>query len=711
MSQPREQHNQQQQRQHFSLDEAANLLLDTEHLDCSPAALLDESFALFAQTSDNNNAAPSANAQNLSVNDASSRVAIAGAAEAPDGNSSLVRATAPAAHEEPLENNFGSFMVPSDRDAVRHFPAALGGSRGRPRDGVDGAAAGAAFAAPRARWDQPQHGASAAPAEAASATDVEQWLLQRALEEVSAVNGGGADATAAMADSLPHIPLDLLQQSADAALFAQLQMLSSSSDSPFDTAVVNQVDFHDAPLFTRPAAAVTAPSHFSSRNRPMAGPPVRTAGRPSAPPADVQSPRFSASGSVEHTTHRLCHAAHDGVSNRSRNYPGSSLPRPGDVNMTTESERTAPPTYQFSGSFPPAAPAAISPRAPPHGIAPSAAAAASPFLPAVSGSAPAAPSSLPLQCSSSKLALEMLQKLKQGGGVLGAPMLSAPDGAPMLTSGAFAPWDAPRDVKAGVRVTGTHAASSAAPDAQEAAAASAAATPATAFAANAAAALAAAASGAAGISAGAHRDRDLMCMGGADASGALLIGSRPGRSGARAASTGAGELAGEGKGSAGGSTQCMDTARTGASGAEEGAAAAAAAGAAAVTVTPVTSGGQGGAGGPATSAAASGGGAGVSNGLSAEDDWRPRSRTRFDAEAMKRGEIKPRSMKERRRRDKISEGLRQLRQAIPESLLGPQQDMGAMIEAAVLHISNLQARVSKLERGAAIEKLVGELQP
>ncbi|CAI5978321.1 unnamed protein product [Closterium sp. NIES-65] len=170
--------------------------------------------------------------------------------------------------------------------------------------------------------------------------------------------------------------------------------------------------------------------------------------------------------------------------------------------------------------------------------------------------------------------------------------------------------------------------------------------------------------------------------------------------GVRSPRAGAGEAGtpGDARGSGDGSKQALDSPRMGASGAGGAVAAAGGGGGggsvrAAGVKAQVMSEGRGGAG-PATSAPLSGGGAGLSGGLSAEDDWRPRSRTRFDAEAMRKGEIKPRSMKERRRRDKISEGLRQLRQAIPESLLGAQQDMGAMIEAAVLHISNLQARCS-----------------
>ncbi|GJP38032.1 hypothetical protein CLOM_g22467 [Closterium sp. NIES-68] len=81
----------------------------------------------------------------------------------------------------------------------------------------------------------------------------------------------------------------------------------------------------------------------------------------------------------------------------------------------------------------------------------------------------------------------------------------------------------------------------------------------------------------------------------------------------------------------------------------------------------------------------------------AEVEWRPRTRTRCDASAMERGVIKPRSMKERRRRDKISDGLRQLRQALPAMLLGPRQDMASMIEAAIHHIGNLESRIQEAE--------------
>ncbi|CAI6009095.1 unnamed protein product [Closterium sp. NIES-65] len=75
----------------------------------------------------------------------------------------------------------------------------------------------------------------------------------------------------------------------------------------------------------------------------------------------------------------------------------------------------------------------------------------------------------------------------------------------------------------------------------------------------------------------------------------------------------------------------------------------------------------------------------------AEGDWRPRTRTRFDAEAKERGVIKPRSMRERRRRDKISEGLQQLRRTLPAGAVGPQIDTAAMIDVAISHITNLQA--------------------
>ncbi|CAI5528179.1 unnamed protein product [Closterium sp. Naga37s-1] len=223
-----------------------------------------------------------------------------------------------------------------------------------------------------------------------------------------------------------------------------------------------------------------------------------------------------------------------------------------------------------------------------------------------------------------------------------------------------------------------------------------------------------------------HDTVALIGMRGADVSGALLIGSRTSQpavwsprtsslsqaqAGARSPRAGVGETEtpGDARGSGDGSAQALESPRKGASGAGGATAAAGAVRAPGVEAQAMSE-GRGGAG-PATSVALSGGAAGLSGGLSAEDDWRPRSRTRFDAEAMRKGEIKPRSMKERRRRDKISEGLRQLRQAIPESLLGAQQDMGAMIEAAVLHISNLQARVSKLERGAAIEEIVDRMQP
>ncbi|CAI6004282.1 unnamed protein product [Closterium sp. NIES-65] len=383
----------------------------------------------------------------------------------------------------------------------------------------------------------------------------------------------------------------------------------------------------------------------------------------------AESPRLSPTGSVSgHNQRRFATRGRDG--DASRNYQASTLTRPGDFAVTSASQAESREAFPggdclLSGSgstFPPISPTGgISPRHPPthsHGASTSAAAASQ------KGSLLAAPSAAgsgappPSKCASSKLALEMLHKMRQGG----------------TASAAAAP---------------------------------------------------------AAVSASLSRvPQALIGIRGPDASGALLIGSRPSQPamrsprtsplsqpGVRSPRTGAGEAGtpGDARGTGDGSTQALDSPRMGASGAGGAVAAAGGGGGggsvrAAGVKAQVMSEGRGGAG-PATSAPLSGGGAGLSGGLSAEDDWRPRSRTRFDAEAMRKGEIKPRSMKERRRRDKISEGLRQLRQAIPESLLGAQQDMGAMIEAAVLHISNLQARVSKLERGAAIEEIVDRMQP
>ncbi|CAI5463317.1 unnamed protein product [Closterium sp. Yama58-4] len=575
-------------------------------------------------------------------------------------------------------------------------------SRGGGREGCDAMNDRAAVALLDARREQTQHDgagpASRVATETASAADVEHWL--RALEEVS----GAADrdiAGAALAPGL-QIPLDLLQQSADAALFAQLQMLSAP---PFDAP---SLDLHDA-VVTRPvtggASSLAQPARNSfAHNVPMAtsGPIARHG---FSATLGAKSPRLSATGSVsDHNQRRFATRGREG--DASRNYQASTLPRPGDVTVTTatqaEREAALPGgdcrfTSGSGSMFPPISPTGgISPHHPAthsRGASGGAAAASQKVSLLAAPSAAGSGALPPSKCASSKLALEMLHKMRQGGLVLPGvlvpgqpkqPILSAADAAMLANDGTFAGFDRLEGVKTDLMATRAA----------------------------------------------------LIGMRGTDASGALLIGSRPSQPAVKSPSVAnrpsqdgvkspraqAGEAGtpDDARGSGDGSTQALDSPRVGTSGAGGAAAAAAATTAAAAAATAAvrvagvkaqtTSEGRGGAG-PATSTPLSGGGAGLSGGLSAEDDWRPRSRTRFDAEAMRKGEIKPRSMKERRRRDKISEGLRQLRQAIPESLLGAQQDMGAMIEAAVIHISNLQARVSKLERGAAIEEIVDRMQP
>ncbi|CAI7750675.1 unnamed protein product [Closterium sp. NIES-53] len=87
-------------------------------------------------------------------------------------------------------------------------------------------------------------------------------------------------------------------------------------------------------------------------------------------------------------------------------------------------------------------------------------------------------------------------------------------------------------------------------------------------------------------------------------------------------------------------------------------------------------------------------------------DWRPRTRTRFDAEAKERGVIKPRSMRERKRRDKISEGLQQLRRMLPAGAVGPQIDTATMIEVAISHITHLQSQVNRMESALLVQSLM-----
>ncbi|CAI5964022.1 unnamed protein product [Closterium sp. NIES-64] len=87
-------------------------------------------------------------------------------------------------------------------------------------------------------------------------------------------------------------------------------------------------------------------------------------------------------------------------------------------------------------------------------------------------------------------------------------------------------------------------------------------------------------------------------------------------------------------------------------------------------------------------------------------DWRPRTRTRFDAEAKERGVIKPRSMRERKRRDKISEGLQQLRRTLPAGAVGPQVDTATMIEVAISHITHLQSQINSLESALLVQSMM-----
>ncbi|GJP49728.1 hypothetical protein CLOM_g8904 [Closterium sp. NIES-68] len=80
------------------------------------------------------------------------------------------------------------------------------------------------------------------------------------------------------------------------------------------------------------------------------------------------------------------------------------------------------------------------------------------------------------------------------------------------------------------------------------------------------------------------------------------------------------------------------------------------------------------------------------------EDWRPRIRTRLDGLSVGRGCIQARSMKERRRRDKIREGLQQLHRALPPFLLRANLDTASMVEAALAHIKDLQVRIKALEK-------------
>ncbi|CAI5967537.1 unnamed protein product [Closterium sp. NIES-64] len=72
-----------------------------------------------------------------------------------------------------------------------------------------------------------------------------------------------------------------------------------------------------------------------------------------------------------------------------------------------------------------------------------------------------------------------------------------------------------------------------------------------------------------------------------------------------------------------------------------------------------------------------------------EEDWRPRIRARLGL-----GCIQARSMKERRRRDRIRKGLEQLHQALPPSLARAQLDTATMVESAFTHIKDLQEKPS-----------------
>eukprot|EP00475_Leptophrys_vorax_P012560 TRINITY_DN18995_c0_g1_i2.p2 TRINITY_DN18995_c0_g1~~TRINITY_DN18995_c0_g1_i2.p2 ORF type:complete len:149 (+),score=11.90 TRINITY_DN18995_c0_g1_i2:31-447(+) len=73
------------------------------------------------------------------------------------------------------------------------------------------------------------------------------------------------------------------------------------------------------------------------------------------------------------------------------------------------------------------------------------------------------------------------------------------------------------------------------------------------------------------------------------------------------------------------------------------------------------------------------------------DDWMPRSRGRKDRQQAG-GRIKARSMAERQRRERISEGLQKLRMVVRG-----QGDTATMLDNAVGYVQKLQKRVASLE--------------
>ncbi|CAI5464553.1 unnamed protein product [Closterium sp. Yama58-4] len=100
-------------------------------------------------------------------------------------------------------------------------------------------------------------------------------------------------------------------------------------------------------------------------------------------------------------------------------------------------------------------------------------------------------------------------------------------------------------------------------------------------------------------------------------------------------------------------------------------------------------GGGGGAGGSRRE----GGGAGSGGGVGGASGGNP---------ALKA--IRPRSVKERRRRERISDCLRRLKTAIPQEILGDRQDLGSMIEKSVSYIHSLQARLDRLQSSSKDEE-------
>ncbi|GJP56256.1 hypothetical protein CLOM_g15333 [Closterium sp. NIES-68] len=82
---------------------------------------------------------------------------------------------------------------------------------------------------------------------------------------------------------------------------------------------------------------------------------------------------------------------------------------------------------------------------------------------------------------------------------------------------------------------------------------------------------------------------------------------------------------------------------------------------------------------------------GANGGADEADDWMPRSRGRKDRQVAG-GRIKARSMAERQRRERISEGLQKLRMAVRGH-----GDTATMLDNAVAYVDALQRRVSSLE--------------